>query len=656
MKLRLLHCLLATFLIVSLFGSAAAFFPEEPGDWDPFTWYNRNDRLENFDQLNESPMLRERVEAGELPPVEERLPKDVLVLEPLEEVGQYGGEWRTAFVSAAQWTQPVSGIMGPPALSRGAIDGQHIPLVAKGWEMSEDQTEATIYLREGMRWSDGEPFTTADFMFWYENVFGDEHLMPSPPMRWTPGGEPMEMEAVDDYTLHFTFAAPHPVFPNYIRRHLHYAYYPSHYMSQYHPNFVSAEEMDALLDDYGLEEWWQLFDLKSEQLYWRSTQRQPGQPTLLPYVVTEREGDVVIMERNPYYYKVDHEGNQLPYIDTLRAEALADAEVRELKAIAGEVDYHDGQASNLPMYIENEEEGNYKTYIWRDSEMAVIGLFPNLTHTDPVLREIFQDVRFRQALSLAIDREEINDLVYFGLAEPRQGTVIPPSPLYREEFARAYADYDPERANELLDEMGLERGDDGIRRRPDGEPLRLTLDCRAQFIDRMAGSELIVDYWQDLGLDVTLEGLGAEYQYEQIVANEHDITVWGSRMVGEQMPRFSTPFVPAGSGANPRSAPLWAQWYESGGEAGEEPPPWMMEVYDLWTTVQTTPDDDERQEALFEMVKLQAENLWFIGTVGMNPVPLVINADIKNVPDGLIMTFNRDYTVEGNVDTWFFDQ
>lgn len=641
-------------LLLGVSGSSLAV--PETGDWGPWEWYYRNDTLDNFDQLGESPMLTDKVEAGELPPVEDRLPQDVLVLEGLEGIGQYGGMWRTGYVSAAQWTQPVSGIFGPPALARSAPDGQIIPNLAKSWELSEDAMEYTLYLREGVKWSDGEPFTADDFIFWYEAEFGNEYIMPSPPARWAPGGEPMQMEKIDDYTVHFTFAAPHPIFPNFIKRHGHYINQPKHFMSQFHPDFADSDELDALLDEYGLDQWWQLYDLKSEQIYWRSTNQQPDQPVLQPYVVVERTDDLVFFERNPYYYKVDAEGNQLPYIDELRAEAVSDSELKELKAIAGDWDYHDGQASSLPMYIENEEAGDFKTYVWQDSQMAVDSPHPNMTHQDPVLREIFQDARFRQALSLAIDRDEINELVYFNQAEPRQGTVIPPSPLFKQEYKEAYADYDVDRANAKLDDMGLERGPDGIRLRPDGEPLRFVLDCRATFIDRMATSELLVDYWQELGLDVRLEGIGAEYQYEMIAANEHDVTMWGSRMVGEQMERMIHPFIPSGGGGNPRTGPLWGQWYESGGTEGEEPPEWFGYLYDLWDVVQTTTDDEERYDALAQIVEAQAENIWFIGTVGLSPVPMVFNADLRNIPEELLFTFERDYAVLGNADTFYFDR
>lgn len=652
--------IMSLFILVMFFALAssvthASFFPEE-GDWDPFTWYARNENITDFEQLGESPMLQERVEAGELPPVEERLPQDALVLEPLEEIGEYGGTWRTNYISGFAWTQTVAGMYGPPAVGRSAPDGQIIPNVAKGWEMSDDAKEYTLYLREGMKWSDGEPFTADDFMFGYEAVVGNEYLMPSPPSRLMPGDELLEMEKIDDYTIKFTFAEPHPIWPNFMKRRAHEDFvYPKHFMSQFHPDFASEEEIEAEMEKHGFDEWWQLFEYHADPLYWRSEQRRPDTPTLLPYVVTERTEDAVYMERNPYYYKVDPEGNQLPYIDKLRAVSITDGEVGELQAITGDLDFHDGQAVNLPMYRENEEDGNYKTYIWHDSEMSVITLLPNMTHEDPVLREIFQDDRFRKALSLAIDREEINDLVYYGLATPRQGTVIPPSPLYREEFAETYADYDPERAKEYLADMGLEVDEDGNWLRPDGEILSFTIDCRSTFIDRMAGGELLVEYFHDIGLDVDLEGIGADYQYEMVRANQHDVTIWGSRMVGEQMERMINPFVPS-DGRNARTGMLWGRWYESDGEQGEEPPQVIKDLYGHWETVQTTTDDQEREDALFEIVKSQAENIWFIGTVGMNPIPVIFNADIRNIPENLLFTYERDYAVLGNVDTYFFGE
>ncbi len=276
---------------------------------------------------NESPMLAERVAGGELPPVEERLPEEPIVVEPPHTIGRYGGEYRVAFTGTDMWTGEVGAFMGKGSLIKENGDFEIVPDVAESWEWADDATWLKVNLRPGIRWSDGHPFTADDLVFWYEKIAMNEEISPSVQSHFVAGGEVVEVEKLDTYTVRFNFAVPHPLFVNYLSRFGHRIVVPAHFLQNYHPDFVAMEELEAKTAEYGYEHWWQLFQYKQTMLNWRRATREVDAPTLLPYTVVERSTDVIHLERNPYYYKVDPEGNQLPYVDRIRAERVSNREV-----------------------------------------------------------------------------------------------------------------------------------------------------------------------------------------------------------------------------------------------------------------------------------------------------------------------------------------
>ncbi len=605
----------------------------------------------------ESPILAARVAQGELPPLEQRLPNEPFVVEPLHEIGSYGGTIRTAYTRVNVWWHEVWNL-GLSRLLQTGPDGNVIPHVAAGWDFSSDAKTLTLYLREGLRWSDGHPFTADDIMFWYEDVLLNEALTPSIPALWRPGDEVVRIEKIDDYTVRYQFAAANPLLVTLLATNtgdVVDAYLPKHYLERFHPNYVAEADLRALTEEHGFEQWWQLFQDYAGKLATQHGQRRVNAPTLSPYVVVRREGNVANFERNPYFWKVDTAGNQLPYVDNVRAELVGNVEVQEAKLIAGELDLYVGVAGNLGLYTRHAESAGIKPYLWTTAQGARASFNPNLAHPDPALRELFQDARFRKAMSLALDREEMVELIWLGLAEPRQATVVPPSPFYREEFARAYADYDIDEANRLLDEMGLRWDAQGqYRLRPDGQRVRFTLQANPAHRDWVQSAELAVEYWREIGLEVVLQTVAAPLFGERISANEHEVVVFG----GEWNNIHQTTLGGMASRLVPRAGGylmgFWSEWFTSGGSRGEEPPQWAKDLQDLADVALFSSDEDERFDAGMKLLESQAENVWLIGGAGVNVRPMILNARLGNVPEELIYSLPLGNAQMANPETWYY--
>ena len=434
----------------------------------------------------EAPMLADLVASGALPPVAERIPSNPRVVTPLDEIGQYGGTLRRAFKGISDRWGPTK-LNEEMAIEWDIPDTETVNVVANyisGWEQNDDATEFTFTLRDGIKWSDGVPFTTDDVKFWYDEYYMGELLAQE--VTLTLGGVPMVIEIVDPLTWKSIFPMPNPLLPLAIAK-LTLGMQggptmaaPKHYLSQYIPHLTTDQSLiDAAIADTGVESWQLLHNPGG--LYtvgpiadWLANPERPiinawrsaNEPTNDPWLAT----------RNPYYHAVDPEGNQLPYIDGWTHAWFDDNSVFDLWVAQGLIDAHirHTTTANFTFYKENEEAGDYKVLLWRNA--STNAFYPNISHKDPGLRALFDDARFREALSVAINRDEVNDLIYEGLYTPRQASPVTGSPNFDPEFAAKWADYDPDRANQLLDEIGLtERGGDGFRLRPDGSPLVITV-------------------------------------------------------------------------------------------------------------------------------------------------------------------------------------
>lgn len=613
--------------------------------------------------FQEAPMLAERVAAGELPPVEERLPKEPAVVQPLESIGKYGGELAgpSNVPTCCGWDVIE---MRLQKLFTIATDLKHvIPNIAKGYDVSDDYRTFTIYLREGHKWSDGEPFTAEDFRFYFEDVISNPDLTPAPGRPWALNGELAKFEVINDTTVRYTFAEPNYTFILAMAEEVgNRGYRPAHYFEQFHIKY--NPDADKLAKEQGYDNWAQLFNAKMEPYNWTwnlGSETDPYAPTLNTFVFVKEDSlGNKIYERNPYFFKVDVAGNQLPYTDSLRRILVEDLEVEDMKALAGEYSHYGwGKLLNYPTYRDNEEKGGYHTVLVTYGRGNEYSFAFNYTHPDPVMAKIFQDIRFRKAMSLAINRDEINELVYFGLATPRQASPPPNSSWYENWMGDYYANYDPDQANKLLDEMGLDKRDaDGFRLRPDGKTLFINLRVYVPEDAWSKIAELVASYWNDVGVKTSFKIIG-QGLYREIRENgEHDVGAWA--LDNSDIRQY------AGGLANMRphweakwAGLEWESWLTSDGEEGTEPP---QEIKDLWNAGEellATPYlSDEYVKKGKEFCELSVKGLWEIGTVGLPPQPLLIKNNLRNTPPvGTEAVWSWSYRqwVQFLPEQWYFE-
>lgn len=594
---------------------------------------------------NEAPMLRTKVAAGELPPVEERLPEDPSVLEPLEEIGQYGG--RLVYVPPGRLRD-----VRNHGLFRRSSDGAKIlPDIAEGYQYSEDDKTLTIYLRKGMKWSDGVLFTVDDILFWWEDIMLNEELSPTGPGKeWKPGGKVAEFEKVDDWTLRIHFAAPNPGLMAdkshpYGMAQAHF-FNPKHYLKKWHIDYNS--EANELAKEEGYEYWWQA--LSYHQGKWE-THKRIGLPTLSTWIVTEITPSYMMAERNPYFWQVDTAGNQLPYIDQLFVPNFEDPAVIVMKAIAGELDFVQGYEllpmDDYPVVKEGEKEGDYRVLLYRDFKSdAVISINP-LT-PDPVVRKILGDIRFRQALSLAIDREMINRVVFFGLSNPGQYAPLPSSSFYKEEWGTYYADYDVGRANILLDEMGLGWDSEHVYRlNPAGGILELLLESGHGSKPEATMGEMLTAQWAKIGVKLAVRTEKAtadritEYLTE-LITTVPNSTNWVNVAMASSEPYFW------GIGGG------WDRWLSTDGKEGVEPPAewkelkkWLDEIISL------RPGTEEWISLKQKIWDFRVKQLWVIGIVGQAPIFHLVKNYVRNVAEEGLFGWATAMDIAYSPQQWF---
>ncbi len=580
---------------------------------------------EKISDFSEAPQLAELVEQGKLPPVEERLPQEPAVVEPVEEIGEYGGTWRRVYLGPSDLMNFYT-ITYDPLFRRDRRDPSRIePNVAEGWEFSDDGKTLTVKLRKNMKWSDGELFTADDIVFWYEDIILDKDLTPSVPNWLIVGDEPGRVEKIDEYTVSFSFVEPHAFIVDHLAMQTPFA--PKHYLMQFHPKYTAQEKIDEIVQKTGFEDWYQLFADKAT----RGT--NPELPVINAWKVTipPAEGTRMIVERNPFYWKIDPEGNQLPYIDRVVFDLVENIEVVNMKAIAGEIDMQLRHMviKNYPLFVQEGKKANYRVLRWKTG--STLGFMVNFNNKDPIMRNIVQDVRFRQAISLAINREEMNELLYMGLGEPRQASPFKGSPLYSEKWEKSYAEYNPEQASELLDEMGLDkRGKDGFRLRPDGETLMITIE-NPGYADIVDECELVKIYWEKIGIKTLVKTQERSLYVTRQLAGEQDISYWGIG-VGLTNPLLTPEgWIPISQTC--AWAPLWGAWYETKGTGGEEPPEEIKELTELYEKITITVDEKERQDLIDRLVDFYVKNIPIIGAVGEWPIIGVVKNNFRNVPE-----------------------
>ena len=619
-----------------------------PLDSWPQSWFHPPKTASEWGitSFQESPVLAAQVSQGILPPLRERLPDDPYVVEPAERIGRYGGTLRVF----DQDYGLVFGLENP--LTMDPTVREVLPNLVSGWTYSEGGRVLTLILRPGLKWSDGHPFTAEDFLFRHTHILHNEELTPVIDPRW----QDAKVTAPSPYTVRYVFPRPYPFLIAELAHHGADFFAPAHFMKDYHPDFANRETLEDKATREGFIGWMAYFQaIRGEQL------ADPvGTPTMNGFTLKRKSPTLRLYERNPFYPKVDPAGNQLPYADEIMVLVVRNPEVITAKTSTGQVHFSGNglKTADIPLFKLGEKNNNFTTFIWNRLHGVDVAIQPNLTCEDPGLRTIFRDFRFRRALSIAINREEINTIVYFNRATPRQTTVIPSSMFYEKTFANAYTAYDPDTARKLLDEMGLiDRNDDGLRERPDGTPLNITLEWTDLETPKGITMELVTEYWREVGIGLHLKQVDSGLQSSRARANLMQMTLWHADRTSDILfPSEPFWFVPMHIGWEECHWTPWSNWYLTHGEKGEEPPPEIKQLIAWWVEMGVTLDVERRVELGKKILRSQAENLWTIGTLGLAPQPVVVSNTLHNVPRRGYWGWDNRWTLPYHPETWFLEK
>ncbi len=592
-------------------------------------------------------MLAERVAAGELPPVAERLPDEPAVVTPVESIGQYGGTWRR--VAIRRFDLGMSGRMGYEAPLRwGATGKELMPGVAKSWELRDGGHTTVLKLRRGMRWSDGAPLTGEDILYYVNDVLTNRDIWPVFPGFLKIGGERVTVSAPDPYTVEFRFAKPYGMFPAMLAHRGIELLQPKHYAKQFHPKYTPMDELERKADQAGHEHWSQLYLAKVQFGH----DDNPDLPTVKPFVVkVPPPATRAICERNPYYWKVDPEGNQLPYIDRVAYAMVQSPEIANFKAMTGDVDFQSRyiDSANYPLFMANRQENDYQ--VRRDLMPGGVCVYVNPHSHDEDLRPILADRRFRIALSLAIDRDELIDLIYSGMAKPSRAVASEYDPHYLPEFER-YLEYDPEGAGRLLDEVGLRRGRGGMRYQPDGRPFRQIVNCYPAETGVSTDMwQLVVDYWREVGLHFVVKLDARGYSELQVMNGNTNFFAYSTAgMHWAINPVWYVPW-------SERSffAPLYGKYHSTGGTGGVKPPPEYQRLIDWYLDMLSAPAEQRRLELGRKILRQWSEQCYTIGIVRRQTLTIISNR-FRNVPDRIIQSYRLMTPGYMNIEQFYIEQ
>lgn len=596
------------------------------------------------DGAKESPVLAQLVKDGKLPPLAERLPKNPLVVKPIEGPGKYGGVLqrgqidRTAaqniyaeFASLVEWTPTTPTKPGPG--------------LAEKWEVLEDGKVYVFHLREGLKWSDGKPFTTDDLMFAYEKVFLNKELNPGFPGWLSAGGKPAKFVKVDDKTLRIEFPVPNGL----LLRNLCFIgacgfgatalLQPKHYMAQFLKETVGDAKIKALMKQHGKVTWLDLYNNRHD--VWLNADK----PIMGPWkLVAPLKGSEVSakLQRNPYYWKVDEQGRQLPYIDTQQFTTMP-AETLGLRAANGQLDLQvtDMQAEQLPILIQNQQAKGYKVLRWTAETNTSINL--NQSHPDPVLRELFQKLDFRAGLSHAINRKEMNDALLAGQGTIRHPCSQPEDEHWEDGMGQTFIEYDVAQANAKLDAAGIaKRGPNGMRLRPDGKPMQLVGRCFevGVGVSALTTLEYSKRYFKAVGIDLVIKNMSLTLWYDEIPHGDYDLVCYPPAMVLWDID--SLWYIP--TNGLTYWAPKYGNWYgDKKSKYAMEPTGDIRKLQQLYDQMTITADDAKRKDLGREILRLHDKNLWIIGTVASPFQPMIAAGDLRNIRQTALASFRSNY-------------
>lgn len=582
----------------------------------------------------EAPLFNERVLDGTLPAMDQRLPSEPLITD-MESMGRStgkpGGEIEMLMASSKD-TRMMT-VYGYARLVGFTPDLELQPDIVERVDV-EDDRRFTFHLRPGHRWSDGQPFSAEDFRYFWEDIANNKDLSPfGLPEALLVDGQSPRFEVIDRQTVRYEWPSPNPLFlPALAGARPLYIYAPGHYLKQFHAKYVDPAKLEAMVDEAGVRNWAGLHTRYGHQYKFDN----PDLPTLQPWVcITPAPSERFVFERNPFFHRMDTSGQQLPYLDRIILN-IASAGLIPAKAGAGESGLQARylRLDNYPFLMEGGERNNFMVRLWEMGIGSQMAIYPNLNANDPIWRDLMRDVRFRRALSLAIDREEINQVIYFGLVRSSANTVLPKSPLYKEAYANAWTNFDLDQANGLLDDIGLtERNKQGLRLLPDGRPMEVVIHSAGESTEQTDLMELIHDTWLKLGIKIFTKPSQREIFRERLYSGEALMSIWTGLDNG--LPTADSPPTElAPTNQTQPQWPVWGQFFETAGLTGSAPDlPAAARLAELLQAWRDAADKNAREEVWHQMLALHAEQLFSIGTVNAVPQPIVIHSRLRNVPE-----------------------
>ena len=605
----------------------------------------------------------------DMPPLADRLPAEPLVVAPYDQIGSYGGTFNALSNATEAGTSDFMSVRHVNLVRYADDLTTIVPNVAKSWSWNDDYTQLTFVLREGHKWSDGEPFGAEDVEFWYENLALDPNVIESPKDYVLAGGEPMTVDVIDAQTVRFNMPSPKPGFLAHFANHYAQGFQPKHFLGQYHP--AINPDADALAQSLGFENGYDLVKAYYGSSDWMDTPTPmlahpdkvanlplDAAPTLESHIVISESTEGRQFVANPYYFKVDTAGHQLPYINEMDEIFVGESEVRLLKLVNGEVTYKAQalQIDYVPLLLESQESGGFVVDLKPDITMPTFAF--NVTSEDLEKRKVFGDLRFRQAMSVAMNREEINEVAMFGLGTPQQYIGFSPTPDFvPAEWEQHYAQFDPELAKSLLDEIGMVDVDgDGMRELPNGEPLTLNLQVATQGMS-IKIVELVGQSWRDVGVNNTVKEVTTDEYRSSQSSNQLDVTMFEKSVPLAVVLGNAEIFIPPFDNYfNMRTAMLWGEYVQSDGTAGVEPPAYVKEMMEDVKAFQAAIVGTPESDALgLKLVENMTGNLLFIGTV-KEQKPIYFDAALKNVTPFKTASYAYYRTYPYRPAQWFLDE
>jgi peptide/nickel transport system substrate-binding protein len=563
---------------------------------------------------SESAFLKDQVESGALPSVGDRMPANPLVITPLDRLGQQGGDWNHALVGGGSLSMLVR-YQGYEPLVRFNPDWTGlVENAAESYSINPEATEYTFTLRKGHKWSDGVPYTTADIQFWYDAYFLDVETNLGGNAWWFTDGKPAKLEVVDEQTFKVIFTSSNGFFLQQLAwaQQDQITRTPKHYLEKFHIRY--NPDANALAKQEGLESWIALFQreigMADDNTFFQTANR----PTLNAWMFTAAPGsstEQAIAVRNPYYFKIDTAGTQLPYFDRIVYQMVADPEVLLLKTLQGEVDIMDQYITtpaNKPVLYDGQESGQYGFYTLTETAANVMAFQLNLNHLDATKRALFNTLEFRQALSIAIDRQALIDAVFVGEGAPAQASIREGDPLYNEQLATQHTEFDVDRANTMLDALIPSRDGDNYRLDAEGRRVSIIFEIdqtRTTFLDMF---ELAIPMFQAVGIDAQMRTMDRSLWETRVRrGREYDATAHqfgaNSGVAAMLDARF---YVPINN--NCFYAPGWALYFtQPDNPDADEPPEAIKAQQALYKKLMATADPELQNSIMAEVLQNAAD-------------------------------------------------